>query len=346
MKIILDQSIQTYGLSGWAFNSILREGQPFYTLEAKGFGEPEEVVKFLDAHCERRISSCKDLHRVVYETKCGGIIDTDLSPSNTCYINGQLFSKKTRDQFEDELAKLLDKKAPLGTFHVLIKDNNGFSLATAGVAHAPLIRTNYTKDTLDNLDHVMSCMKSDTPCGRLIILDGPPGTGKSFAIRAFANVVDATFIVVTSSLVGEISGPEILPVILEKKRENQPVVLIMEDADSALVMREKGSLQQLSELLNIGDGILGDLVDLRIVATTNSPRSDLDPAVKRPGRLCSHVQMGELSSSHATQIYEGLVGENLFRGFTQPVTLAEVYRRARLDGWEPKAPGPGPGQYL
>jgi ATP-dependent 26S proteasome regulatory subunit len=188
-------------------------------------------------------------------------------------------------------------------------------------------------------------MSGLNPCGRLVVMDGPPGTGKSYAIRALAKAVDATFVAVAPSLVGSLSGPDLVPVLLQQKRQGRPVVLVMEDADHALAVRTRGDLHQLSELLNIGDGLLGDLVDLRIVATTNAERDDLDPAVVRPGRLCRRVSMGYLPPDLYEKVYKRLTGKRWRKLVPTKHTLADVYRVARDEGWRPAAKPPT-GQYL
>ena len=58
----------------------------------------------------------------------------------------------------------------------------------------------------------------------------------------------------------------------------------------------------------MGDGIMGAMLDARIVATTNAQTEDLDPAIVRPGRLCRRIDIGELCYEQACEVYERLVG--------------------------------------
>lgn len=239
--------------------------------------------------------------------------------------------KKVADRFRSRLSA----RPPIGNVYVLTRGPGGFSLSTVGIVKTTLERGNYMPGVLEQYDHILSCLKLGNPCGRLALLDGPPGTGKSHMIRGLISDVSAVFVIVSSSLVGSISGPDVVPVLLDKKGEagSGPIVLILEDADSALVRREKGDLTGLGDVLNIGDGLLGELADLRIVATTNADRVDLDPAVTRPGRMCCHVKVGALDSEVATAVYERLMGAQAAK--MSESTLAEVYRLARADGWEP-----------
>jgi SpoVK/Ycf46/Vps4 family AAA+-type ATPase len=109
--------------------------------------------------------------------------------------------------------------------------------------------------------------------------------------------------------------------------------LILEDADNILTPRGKDNLSLISTLLNMTSGILGSMLDIRAVATTNSPTKDIDPALMRPGRLSSHVTVGELDKEKAASVFKRLTGKA--KTFSGQVSLAEVYRLAREAGWEP-----------
>lgn len=94
---------------------------------------------------------------------------------------------------------------------------------------------------------------------------------------------------------------------------------------------------RLADILNLGDGIPGELADIRIVATINAKRIDIDPAILRPGRLCLHVSFAKLNREKALAIYSRLThGKELPSG-SENATLAEVYRMARDDGWTVEA---------
>jgi ATP-dependent 26S proteasome regulatory subunit len=121
--------------------------------------------------------------------------------------------------------------------------------------------------------------------------------------------------------------------------------LIIEDADNMLVNRKRGDLVALSDLLNIGDGLIGSMLNLRVIATTNSKIADLDEAIKRPGRLCTHMHFDALPSEQADLIYKRLTG-NVLEG-DKARTLAEIYRLAREDGWtEEKEKNSSGGNYI
>ncbi len=227
-----------------------------------------------------------------------------------------------------------------GTVFAVIRTQTGLGLHRVGAVSAPFCEYNYSKAALEGYNHIIKCLSSKDPCGRLILLEGPPGTGKSYMIRALAGAVEATFVLVGSSLIGEISGPEVLPVLLQAHGEGSdkhPVVLILEDADLALVKRERGDLCRISDVLNLGDGLLGELVDVRVIATSNADHMDLDPAVARPGRMCRHIHIGALGKEAANSLYQSLVKtKSSTVSFGNEATLADVYRAARQDGWTPR----------
>ena len=311
-----------------------REGKDLHNLDASGHFVSKDLWKILNKHKYKiRITpGMEEEGRRLIEFDEGFLFIYEGKESVS--ISGTFLDETFRDTLEKQLDKILFDP-PVGTFWVLVRQQSGYGLAEAGKSHHPLVSQNYTTDVSKQLDHIVACMKSNTPCGRLIIFDGAPGTGKSFAIRGLADKApDCMFVLVAPSLVGSLSGPELIPVLLEQKEDGKPVVLIMEDADHALVTRARGSLTQLSELLNMGDGMLGDLVDLRVIATTNAESTQLDPAVVRPGRLCAHVEMEALTAKHANEVYNRLTDQDE-TAFTKVSTLAEVYRLAKQDGWKP-----------
>lgn len=242
------------------------------------------------------------------------------------------------DSFERDRAKsIIDWFSPLlkkksqrqGRACTLLMDQSIY-VSDLGPAGEPLVRENYDKTVLDGFDFLVKDLAAESPRGRLAILDGPPGTGKSYFVRALINEIEnSIFLIVPSSLVGHISEPNFMPAIIDLHEEEQvPIIMVLEDADAALLPRGVDNMSTISDLLNFADGIVGKIIDFRIIATTNAKRLEIEPALMRKGRLSRHVHIGKLELEHARNVFERLTGVKPSAAHEEKLlkaTLADVY---------------------
>ena len=240
--------------------------------------------------------------------------------------------------------KYIERKATRGRVYVVVSTNSGTMLSEMGVAGEDFIPSNYRAETVEEYRHVVGDLNSPDPCGRIVILDGPPGTGKTHMVRALLNEVPkATFILVPSNMLSQLGSPSFVRALIDHQMAGYPMILIIEDADECLASRKADTLSEISALLNFSDGIFGAVLDMRIVATTNVHMTDLDEAVMRDGRLCRRIEVGKLTPEEAENVYRRLVSaEGPVPPFTRGnfYTLGEVYKLAKGGGG--KAPPPKP----
>lgn len=229
--------------------------------------------------------------------------------------------------------------------YALTQSGGEMGISEVGTAGSLLIEGNYTPQVLEDFQFIIEDLQKKIPFGRLVIVEGKPGVGKTRFLRGIINeVLDAIFILVPSHVVESLAGPEMMPMLLKARGlagSDKPIVLIIEDGDRCLVIRESGDDKQMaaiSALLNLTDGILGQAIDLRVVVTTNASilakdettgLDAVDPALRRPGRLSKHTVIGSVSAKQAAKIFkretEGEVAE-----FEGPHTLAQIYAEVFL----------------
>lgn len=206
---------------------------------------------------------------------------------------------------------------------------------------------NYSPTVIEHYRHIVKDLNTKRPCGRVVILDGPPGTGKTHMVQALLGEVESgTFILVPSNMVSTLGSPNFISVLLRQRSEGTPIVLVIEDGDECLSSRKADNISEVSALLNFGDGMIGSSLDLRLITTTNVAIEDVDPAVFRARRLCRRVEVGPLEAQQAWCVYRRLVpnapSEQIVAKFPEGhgYTLAEIYQAAYGggDGYQPPTP--------
>lgn len=279
-------------------------------------------------------------------------IDSDSWVNVNCCTMDKEFNAKFLAIAADEVVSTATRP---GRAYMFVTTPSGLQVKPLkGHAGVPMVRGNYAPDVVTQYDHIVSDFKSPTPCGRLVILEGPPGTGKTFFIRALTEEVNnAIFVLVQPKSVESLMDPGNIPALIRAREDSEAgaIILVLEDADSVLVPRAADNMASISSLLNLGDGIFGNLLDIRILATTNATKQDIDPAVLRDGRLCRRIEVGAMSAEQANEIYKSLMNttEDVFPkedptkrktgfgsgGGPATYTLTQVYNKAHKGGWKP-----------
>ncbi|RJL24760.1 DUF5925 domain-containing protein [Bailinhaonella thermotolerans] len=169
------------------------------------------------------------------------------------------------------------------------------------------IRANYARPVAAAFDELMS-LDPATADGRLLLLHGPPGTGKTTALRTLARewrawcqadcVLDPERLFGDPGYLMEVAiGDEDEDEDEDRRRRR---LLILEDCDELIRGDAKASTgQALSRLLNLTDGLLGQGRDVLVAITTNEDLTRLHPAVVRPGRCLAQIEVGPLPRAEA-----------------------------------------------
>jgi hypothetical protein len=222
--------------------------------------------------------------------------------------------------------------------HVIVTDcRGGLTISDIGVPGKELIKNNYSTSAVKSFQKIIEDLRSSDPCGRISVLHGAPGTGKTYYIRGIIEAVNkGLFIIVPPDLIPNLSGPNVLPLLLRIKNDypNDPMIFILEDADSVLCPRGMDNMSHISGLLNFGDGILGCSLDTRIIATTNADKFDIDKAIKRSGRISQIVEFDALPYNQAAEIFTSLSGIDDLDKVSEylddrKITLSDIYAKAK-----------------
>lgn len=230
-----------------------------------------------------------------------------------------------------------DTGAATGSVYMLMANSNGASFRPLGQDAQTFTAENYEERVVAAYERIKADLTSDKPHGRLHIISGPAGTGKTWMLRSMLNTEGALFIMVPQYSLPGLVDPSGITALLDFRNQHpgKPIVLMLEDADDALAPRQTGSTGLISTLLNFGDGITGSVLRLHIVATTNALAQEFDDAVKRPGRLGTAIEVGPLPRKQANEVFQRLTGASTDEEpFDKATTLAEVYQKATDGSWK------------
>ena len=161
---------------------------------------------------------------------------------------------------------------------------NGVSFQYRDFISSPLeaIRGNYTNSVQEQVDTLLDRMRESE--NGLIILNGPPGTGKTHLIRAILSEMRT----IRSGLIctPPISFLTNLSMMIQAISAEKSSLVVFEDLGD--VMTTASSAQHpdvFANLLNVTDGLLSLLNDSLILLSFNTDIGRINPAILRPGPL-------------------------------------------------------------
>jgi hypothetical protein len=153
----------------------------------------------------------------------------------------------------------------------------------------------------------------------LVLLHGTPGTGKTHYLKYIASKIkDKRVLFIPPYLADFITSPEMTPFLIR----NSNSILFIEDAERVITDRNNGGANGVSNILNITDGILSDILKIQIVATFNMDKAKIDSALLRKGRLIAEHKFDALPIDDANNLLKHL-GKDYVT--TKPMTLTEIY---------------------
>ncbi|WP_435075497.1 AAA family ATPase [Halorubrum sp. HHNYT27] len=151
---------------------------------------------------------------------------------------------------------------------------------------------------------------ADPPTG--VLLHGPPGTGKTLLARAIAGESGVNFI--------QVAGPELLDRyvgesekavrdLFDRARQAAPVIVFFDEIDAIAADRDGAG----GDGSGVGERVVSQLLteldrasdnpNLVVLAATNR-RNALDPALLRPGRLETHIEVPEPDRDARRKIFD------------------------------------------
>lgn len=228
----------------------------------------------------------------------------------------KFYDEELRKKIKEFLNDVIDKTA--NKIHIIVASSSGIYTEEFPVSAPDFSYDNYNENFEDVDAHIKKSLV-ETNKG-LILIHGPPGTGKTSYLRHLISSIPKKMIYMPPDLSHKLSSPDFTSFMME----NTESVLIIEDAENILCDRENGGTQAVSNLLNISDGILGDALKMHIICTFNTNISKLDAALLRPGRLVAEHEFRNLEPSRAEALYKKLYGESIDYGM-RTVPVSEIY---------------------
>ena len=236
-----------------------------------------------------------------------------------CWIQCSCDIEKFFNQFPD--FNTFAKNDNTGKIHLLKATSYGFETEAFDLKKPKIdlelnYGTGFTKIHRNIVDTIRG--KNDNNA-KLVLLHGLPGTGKTTYLKYLAHELGKKVLFLPPVMADGIVNPDFVPFLME----NKDCVLIVEDAEKVIGDRQSsGSSIGVSNLLNLSDGILGDILNIHIIATFNMDREKIDSALLRKGRLIAEHKFGKLSVNDTNKLLEKIGKETTS---DKELTLAEIY---------------------
>jgi SpoVK/Ycf46/Vps4 family AAA+-type ATPase len=210
----------------------------------------------------------------------------------------------------------------MSPIYLVVQTRTGFDLEEFDIKNPKIdLELNYGENFADVNKKIVTELSKKKNKG-LVLLHGEPGTGKTTYIKWLVGQLNKNkkVIFVPPFLTESITSPEFIP-FLARYTDS---VLVIEDAERVVSDRVSGSGSSIgvSNILNMTDGIMGDVMNIQIICSFNMHRNKIDPALLRKGRLIAEHKFDTLDVESTNNLLKHLGHEQTS---TKSMTLADIY---------------------
>lgn len=163
----------------------------------------------------------------------------------------------------------------------------------------------------------------------LYLFHGEPGTGKSTYIKYLIYQLKKKVIFISPKMAGELDNINMTTFLLN----NRNSVLVIEDAEELIASREEIRNSNLSMLLNLTDGLLGESLGIQIIATFNTDITNIDKALLRKGRLTTIYEFTKLSIERTNTLLN-ILGH--IEKVNEPLAVTDIFNFNSDNNYIPK----------
>jgi hypothetical protein len=244
-------------------------------------------------------------------------------------INVSLVGNASSKEFNDITSQITPlcktRKERENNIALVIQTNRGYDTTTFELPKQKLdIELGYGKGFKPIHEKIIGKLNEPKSKG-LVLLHGTPGTGKTHYLKFLASKIkNKRVLFIPPFLADFITSPEMTPFLIQ----NAGSVLFIEDAERVITDRNNGGGNGVSNILNITDGILSDILNIQIVATFNMDKAKIDSALLRKGRLIAEHKFDALPIEDAQALIDSLGYEHKA---DKPMTLTEIYNLSEVE---------------
>ena len=200
---------------------------------------------------------------------------------------------------------------------IIVPDQGSYRTNHYTLKRTDLVLENYNEDFAEVHNSIMETLNEEK--SGLHLFYGIPGTGKSSYIASLTQTINKKFIYLPSSLFSALDSPVLMKLFLDNKNS----IFIIEDGEKLLVNRENENNSPISSLLNMSDGLIGQLLNSQIICTFNTSLENIDKALMRNGRLLNMYEFKPLETQRAINLAIRI--NKPHEHINKPTILADIY---------------------